>query len=194
MSELESLQIEFDNAKKNLMEIESKIVDKGFILYDNKVLKKETHNFVVIESAYYGEYHSDYELYISTRQFPISEENKDFFIERLNNINSFDSLKSVNDSYYLVVEDYFYLNEQPLSLFYKKSDTEFELSGINVSSTNAKFRQLKYCNIQFLTQEKPVKKINKEIKVEDGEDNVYPQFYEHKNNINILCNFKVKKD
>lgn len=190
MTELESLQIEFDNAKKTLMEIESKIVDKGFILYDNKVLKKETHNFVIIESAYYGEYHSDYELYISTKQFPLSEENKDFFIERLNNVNSLDLLKELNDSYYLISEDYLYLNEQQLSLFYKKSDTEFEISGVNVSSTNAKFRQLKYCNIKFLTQEKPVKKINKEIKVEDGEDNMYPQFY-NRGSVNILCNFKV---
>lgn len=190
MTEQESLQNEFNNIHDSLKEISRIINMKGYTIHNNKVIKRVQHYYVYIETAYFGNYyHDDYKLKVSTKAYPISEEDMSLFIYRLNGINSLDSFKEVNDSYYLISEEYYYLSEQPLSLFYKKSETEFELSGINISSENAKSHQLKYCNIKFLSQEHLFKKINKEIEMENGDNYIYPSFYV-KDNINILLNFK----
>jgi hypothetical protein len=191
MTPIEQLQAEFNDAKAQVVAVTKKITDAGYLLYnDNLVVVKKDNFFIQIETAFFGEYYFDYELHVSKVIIGVNNKEIALLKTKLNEVTSLEGLQILNDQYHFIDEEYYFLSEQPLSLFYKKSDNEYELSGIDVHHTNAQPRQLKYFNIQFKNNNLPVSNGESEITVDNSDNYVSPMFYKNAG-VEILCDFKA---
>jgi hypothetical protein len=191
MTPIEQLQAEFNDAKEQVVAVRKKITDAGYLLYnDNLVVVKKNNFLIQIETAFFGEYYDDYELHVSQVIIGVNNKEIDLLKTRLNEVTSLEGLQILNDQYHFIDEEYYYLSEQPLSFFYKKSDNEYELSGIDIHNTNAQPRHLKYFNIQFKNKDLPVSNGESEITVNNSHNYVYPMFYKEAG-VEILCDFKA---